>query len=82
MPVCAVPSVRTRLGEERACHAALDRAYGLAAGAALEALQIARTAGSGRLLGMIVPVAAQLAAYPGVEPVARLQAALGPAETG
>jgi hypothetical protein len=52
-----------------------------AANAALEALEIARSGGSGRLLGMIDAVCAQLAAYPSVESVARLQASLAGAQT-
>jgi transcriptional regulator with XRE-family HTH domain len=46
------------------------------AGKAAEALDIARASGSGRVLGMITPVAASLAPYRDIEAVARLRAGL------
>jgi tetratricopeptide (TPR) repeat protein len=53
---------------------------GEAATTALEALEVARDAGSERIVSMIVPVAARLASYRRMEAVSRLDEAL--AETG
>ena len=50
-----------------------------AAAAATRALEIARDSGSGRILRMIVPVAAALEAHSHLEPVAKLRAALAEA---
>jgi tetratricopeptide (TPR) repeat protein len=63
------------LSRQAAAFAAVDKPSE-AARTAMEALDIARASGSGRVLGMIDQVAANLAPHGGTEGVAKLHAAL------
>jgi tetratricopeptide (TPR) repeat protein len=58
-----------------AAHAAIGEP-GEAAAAALQALEVARDAGSERIVSMVIPVATALARHRGIEAVAQLQEAL------
>ena len=63
-----------------AAYAAIDEPGepGEAAAAAMQALEVARDAGSERIVSMVIPVATALARHRGIDAVAQLQEAIVP----